>query len=216
MNLALAFQRSDLFIPGFFSGIFSEMDYENAQRAATSRNTPVSLFTHTPYLVEPIHDPYFLQLVPFTIVAARSDGELLVHAYQHNEKHTNPHLRGRWSIGIDSYPDQLPTGYLGLLDVLVDSAKKALFSRLGLDTDIETLHRCLSYSSFIVDKSNDFTKTHLPLAHRINLSSIPRLTPDEKTGVRNSRWLDGETLQQMREDGLMDVWSEMLLEEEFV
>ncbi len=216
MNLALAFQRSDLFIPGFFSGIFSEMDYENAQRAATSRQTPVSIFTHTPYLVEAIADPYFLQLVPYTIIAARHEGELLVHTYQRKSDHPNPHLQGKWSIGIESYPDQLPCANKGLLDVLVESVKSSVFSELGLDLDADTVHRCLSYSSFVVDKTNDYTRSSLPLAHRINLSSLPRLTPSPQSGITNGRWLDGETLQQMCEDGILETWSEMLLQEEFV
>ncbi len=216
MNLALAFQRSDLFIPGFFSGIFSEMDYENAQRAATSRQTPVSIFTHEPYLVESIFDPYYLQLVPYTIVAARKDGELHVFTYQHSDDHPDEDLRGKWSVGIASQPDTLPDVNMGLLDVLTCSAAKTVFCEMGMDLDKESLHRCISYSSFVIDKSTQYTRSHLALAHRINLPSVPRLTPSPDSGIKNGQWLDGETIQQMREDGLMETWSHMLLEEEFV
>jgi hypothetical protein len=216
MQFALAFQRRDLFIPSFFSGIFSEMDYENAQRVATSRQTPVSIFTHTPYLVEAVFDPYFLHLIPYTIVAARKDGELHVFTYQRKDDHPIPELRGKWSIGIDSQPSSLPDVNMGMLDILTHHASRSVFDEMGLDLDKESLHRCMSYASFLMDKSSEFTRSCLGVAHRVNLPSVPRLTPSENSGVLNGQWLDGETIQQMREDGLMDTWSEMLLEEEFV
>lgn len=214
MNHVLAFRRSDLFIPSFFSGVFTEMDYENAQRAATSRDVPVSVFTHAPYLVEQTNDPAYLQLVPYTVLSTVVNGDTLVYAYQRASK--DKEMFPLWNIGIPSQPCELPVGPYGLLDIMVKETCANVFKEIGLDMDRDAVHRCLCYSTFLLDKVSSGYGSYLGLAHRINLPDIPRLTPNPKTNIVNGQWFNSEELQQLCEDGLMEQWSGVLLEEEFV
>lgn len=201
MNNILSFVRKDLRMPEFFSGIFSETDYLNAQEG----NRPVGIYSHTPVLAKPERDSRFIPLVPFAVVNQLVGKE--VYTYVHKPDNNNE----SWSIGIGSLVAVMPDRRFSMLDLMTLAEVKAINLQLGACVDEESIHRFISYSSFVLYEPIT-TAPLMGLAHRVTLARGHMPTTPTLTGM----WVDGPTMHQMLDDGLFDIWSEMLLAEEFV
>lgn len=210
-NKALAVKVSDLGIPEYFSGIFTEKDFYNK---TADDETPASIFLTPVHLLDRPAcetDETYLQWIPYSSLRCREDGEVFIYAYQRAKLSGEQRLAGKWSIGLGGHVEELPGGAKSLLDVLAESCVRELEEEVGFKLSIPRAHALVGNSIFIRDLDTPTNRVHLGLSHVIECPYRISLVSQEDRVIANEGWLNRKAIVQMVADDLFEPWSAMLI-----
>lgn len=214
---ALAFAKADLALPEFFSGVFSEKDYQNLR---IGRNLPIihPFFLPVQLLDRPACETDFdhLQIIPYVAIRTRTQGMTLIASYQRGKGGAEGRLHDKYSIGFGGHVDSLPPAGESLSHHLANECARELQEELGLEVRHERMHRLVSNCCYLYIQDAEQDKVHLGLLLVLDVSESTVLKSLEEDQISNLAWTNVQDLREQAAAGRLENWSRIMVEEELV
>lgn len=149
-------------------------------------------------------DDKWLQLIPYVTITNK--GKVL--SYRRGKACGESRLTGSFSIGFGGHIDEPPVGCIR--SHLVKEAARELEEELSLDSSltIPELSKALESARVVFENVTEVGKVHVGLSLIIELDI--KETTDEINTITELKWLPIETVQEVRESGKFERWSELV------